>query len=140
MAEEDTAKSVIDELLKAVSAKNIVTEPIELEDKLIIPFAKIGMGFGTGAGQGKEADSRGGRPSAAGGGIGVFPVAVMIVFKGVSGPDGVEVVPLTAPSPLAEPMAAVANLVMDMLAPRTPRTEKGKTEKSAGHPASIEID
>ena len=137
MAEEDTAKSVIDELLKAVSAKNIVTEPIELEDKLIIPFAKIGMGFGTGIDKGDEA---GRREGAAGGGMGVFPVAVMVVFKGVSGPDGVRVVPLTAPSPLAEPLAAVANLVMDVLAPRTLGAQKGKAEKSAGHPASIEID
>jgi uncharacterized spore protein YtfJ len=140
MAGEDTAKAVIDELLKAVSAKNIVAEPIEMEDKLIIPFIKIGMGFGTGIGQGRDAGSIGERPSAAGGGIGLFPVAVMVVFKGVSGPDGVKVVHLTAPSPLAEPIASIAHLVMDMLTPRTPKTEKGETEMSSRHSASIEID
>ena len=130
MAEEDTLKAVVDELLAAISAKDIVAEPIEMEDKLIIPFIKIGMGFGTGVGQGRIAGSSKERPGAAGGGVGVFPMAVMVVFKGVSGPDGVKVVPLTAPNPLAEPAASLAHLVMDVLAPRTPRTEQGKTERA----------
>lgn len=140
MVEEDTAKAVIDELLKAISAKNIVAEPIEMEDKLIIPFIKIGLGFGTGVGQGGDVGSSGGRPGAAGGGVGVFPVAVMLVFKGVSGPDGVKIVPLTAPSPLADPMASIAHLVMDLLKSRTHKTEKSNSEKIAGHTASIKID
>ncbi|OPY53292.1 MAG: Sporulation protein YtfJ (Spore_YtfJ) [Methanosaeta sp. PtaU1.Bin060] len=140
MVEEDTLKTVIDELLKAISAKNIVAEPIEMEDKLIIPFIKIGMGFGTGVGQGGEAGSREGRAGAAGGGVGVFPVAVVLVFKGVSGPEGVKVVPLSSPSPLSEPMASISHLVRHMLTQKTPAEEKSKTEKSASHPVLIEID
>lgn len=137
MAEEDTVKAMVDELLKALSTRNIIGEPMEMEDKLIIPITKIGMGFGTGVGQGGEA---GGRPGAAGGGVGVFPVAVMLVFKGVSGPDGVKVVPLTAPSPLAEPVTSIVHSVVELLASRKPRPEKsaGHTA-STGHTASIEI-
>ncbi len=145
MAEEDIVKAMVDELIKALSAKNIIGEPMEMEDKLIIPITKIGMGFGTGIGQG--GGESGGRPGAAGGGVGVFPVAVMLVFKGVSGPDGVKVVPLTAPSPLAEPMTSIVHSVVELLASRKPRQEKSSAHtasavhtSSASRSSSIEIE
>ena len=133
MAGEDAIKATVEELLKALSAKNIIGEPIEMEDKVIIPITKMGMGFGSGIGQGKE--NAGSVTSGAGGGVGVFPVAVVIVFKGVSGSDGVKVVPLSAPSPLAEPMTNVAHIVMDKL-----MGKKDNREKRPGHIATIDIE
>jgi len=94
MAAEDAIKATVDELLKALSARNIIGEPIEMEDKIIIPITKMGMGFGTGIGRGSEDLGNRGVTGGAGGGVGVFPVAVVIVFKGIAGSEGVKVVPL----------------------------------------------
>jgi uncharacterized spore protein YtfJ len=135
MAAEDAIKATVDELLKAISAKNIIGEPIEMEDKIIIPITKMGMGFGTGTGPGSEDAGKGGVAGGAGGGVGVFPVAVVIVFKGVSGSEGVKVVPLTAQSPLAEPMTNIAHLFMDRLMGR-----KESREKKPGHIATIDVE
>jgi len=135
MAAEDAIKATIDELLKALSAKNIIGEPIEMEDKIIIPITKMGMGFGTGVGQGGEDASKGGVASAAGGGVGVFPVAVVIVFKSVVGSEGVKVVPLAAPSPLTEPVSNIARILMDRLVSR-----KESEEKKSGNIGAIRVE
>jgi len=135
MAAEDAIKATIDELLKALSAKNIIGEPIEMEDKIIIPITKMGMGFGTGIGHGSEDASKGGVAEGAGGGVGVFPVAVVIVFKGVAGSEGVKVVPLAAPSPLAEPVSNIAHMLMEKLVSR-----KESREKKSGNMATIEVE
>jgi uncharacterized spore protein YtfJ len=44
----DAIRATVDELLKVLSARNIIGEPMDLEDKIIIPITKMGMGFGTG--------------------------------------------------------------------------------------------
>ncbi len=132
MATEDAIKTTVDELLKALSANNIIGEPIETEDKILIPITKMGMGFGTGKGQGTEEMDKGG---IAGGAVGVFPVAVVIIFKGVTGSEGVKVIPLAAPSPLTESMVHIANTVMERL---TNRREGG--EKRPAHAATINIE
>jgi uncharacterized spore protein YtfJ len=125
MAAEDAIKATVDELLKALSAKNIIGEPIETEDKILIPITKMGMGFGTGISHGTEEAHRGEIAGGAGGGVGVFPVAVVAIFKGVAGSDGIKVIPLTVPSPLAESMVQIANTVMDKLSSRREGAEKG---------------
>jgi uncharacterized spore protein YtfJ len=135
MAAEDAIKATIDELLKALSAKNIIGEPIEMEDKIIIPITKMGMGFGTGVGQGGDDARKGEVASAAGGGVGVFPVAVVIVFKNVVGSEGVKVVPLAAPSPLTEPVSNIARILVDRLVSR-----KESGEKKSGNTGAIRVE
>jgi uncharacterized spore protein YtfJ len=73
-----------------------------MEDKIIVPITKMGMGFGTGSSQCGDNKKAGGTSGGAGGGVGVFPLAVVIVTKGVSGHEGVKVVPLGTPNALAE--------------------------------------
>src|SRR5512137_1297680 len=111
MAAEDAVKATVDELIKALSANNIIGQPIDMEDKMIIPVTKMGMGFGTGLGHGPEKKGSDGIVGGAGGGVGVFPVALIIVFKGITGPGGVQIVPLTQPSAVAESMAQIASSV-----------------------------
>jgi uncharacterized spore protein YtfJ len=135
MGAEDAIKATVDELLKVLSAKNIIGEPIEMEDKMIIPITKMGMGFGTGSSPGGGTQGKEEGSSGAGGGAGVFPVAVVIVFKGVAGSEGVKVVPLAAPNPLSEPMANIAHIIAEKLA--------GRHEDRAhrpGHAATIEVE
>ena len=127
MAAEDAIRATVDELLKAIPARNIIGDPIETEDKLIIPITKMGMGFGTGIGAGSEEKCQGGIAGGAGGGAGIFPVAIVIVYKGVSGPEGVQVVPLIAPNPLADSIARVAHTFLERL--------EGQRHRAAGERA-----
>jgi uncharacterized spore protein YtfJ len=115
MSAEDADKFTVDDLEKVLSAMSIVGEPIEMEDKIIIPIAKMGMGFGAKIGPGIKDTVQGGIPGGAGGGAGVFPVAVLIIFKGVTGPKGIKVVPLEAFGPLSNPMADIAHILLDKL-------------------------
>ncbi len=135
MAAEDTIKATVDELLKALSANNIIGEPIEMDDKILIPITKMGMGFGTGIGQGREEAKGGEIVGGAGGGVGVFPVAVVVVFKGITGSEGIKVMPLTAPSHLSESVTSIANILTEKL---TNRKEIG--EKRQGQSTTIAVE
>jgi uncharacterized spore protein YtfJ len=125
----DAKKATLDELFEALSAQ-LIGEPIELEDKIIIPITKMGMGFGTNIGRtgpdvSKEVRERYG----AGGGVGVFPVAVVIVFKGIFGPEGVKVVPLLPPG---ESLSDIAHVFMERII--------GHREKRAENVAAINVE
>lgn len=109
---EDTIRVTVDELLKVLSAKNIMGEPMDTEDKIIIPITKMGMGFG--AGMRSEAASSQGL-AGSGGGAGIQPVAVVVIFKGIPGPEGIRVLPLEEPSAMAEPLSQVMSMVIDRL-------------------------
>ena len=114
LAAEDTIRVTVDELLKVLSARNIMGDPIDTEDKTIIPITKMGMGFGVGMRSTNEASSPNGM-TGSGGGAGVQPVAVVVIFKGVPGPEGVRVLPLEEPSAMAESLSQVMSLVIDKL-------------------------
>jgi uncharacterized spore protein YtfJ len=135
MATEDAIKATVDELLKALSAKNIIGEPIETEDKILIPITKMGMGFGTGISHEIEETHKGEKTGLAAGGVGVFPVAVVVIFKGVTGSEGIKAIPLAAPSPLAESMVHIANTVMERLTNR-----REGAEKRPAQTATINVD
>ena len=113
MAVEDTTKTTIQELQKVLSANNIIGAPVEMEDKIIVPITKMGMGFGTGSSHDSDKNV-GGTSGGAGGGVGVFPVAVIIAVKGVSGHEGVRVVPIGMPNPLSEALGEIASAIMSI--------------------------
>ena len=108
----DAINATLDELFEALSSQ-LIGEPIELEDMIIIPITKMGMGFGTDIGQtGLDAGKKSLAGCRAGGGVGIFPVAVVIVFKGILGPQGVKVVPL---SPPGESLSDIAHVLMEKI-------------------------
>jgi uncharacterized spore protein YtfJ len=125
----DAIKATVDELIKALSARNIMGEPIETEDKIIIPITKMGMGFGTG--QGREDASKGVLTIGAGGGVGVFPVAVVIVFKGIPGIEGVKVIPLSGQSAITEPVTSLADNIIEKVARYWESREKKPSRTAA---------
>ncbi len=89
----------------------MISEPIELEDKVIIPITKMGMGLCTNMGRtGLDESQECLERRTVGGGVGLFPVAVVIVYKGISGPEGVKVVTL---SPPGESISDIAHVFMD---------------------------
>lgn len=91
MVEENPIKTTVEELRKLIDVKNFIGEPIETEDKILIPVVKMGIGFG--AGNGKGANEVGGHGAAAA--AGVEPIAMVVVSKGVDGAEGIRTLDLT---------------------------------------------
>jgi uncharacterized spore protein YtfJ len=115
MSAEGHIKTTVDELLKVLATENIIGKPIVMEDKTLIPITKIGVGFGAGVGEGSGEKGEGGKGGGAGGGAGVDPVAVIVILKGVKGPEGVKIHSLVAPSPIAKAIGDMAPAIIDKL-------------------------
>lgn len=127
---EDPIKTTVEELLKVLAIENVIGEIIEAEDKMLIPVTKMGMGFGAGMGEGKgPGDQGGGKGSGAGGGAGIEPIAMVVVFKGVPGPEGVKVLPLTSPGPIARTIGEVGSVMMEIVKEKKKKMKKKKKEE-----------
>jgi uncharacterized spore protein YtfJ len=141
MTSTDAIRATVDELLRVLSARNIIGEPMDLEDKIIIPITKMGMGFGTG--QGMEPGGKETIKVEAGGGAGVIPVAIVVVFKGIPGEDGVKVIPLSSHSsgnqPLAE-VASVAQSILERFAASQERKGKERQEKKSSRETAVHVE
>ena len=96
---ETYVKTLVEELSKVISADSVIGEPIVQEDKVLFPVIRVGFGLGSGSGRAKGGNGAG---EGGGGGGGIDPVAVIAVFKGISGPEGVKVLQLKAPSRIPE--------------------------------------
>ena len=122
-AVEQDAKTTVEELLKVISTKNVIAEPIEVGDNVVITITKVGLGFGTGAGEGKGEKGEAGSGRGMGGVAGVSPVAVIIVHKSMTGPEGVEVKSLVPPSAVGKAIGEIASTIMERVKSK-PKTEK----------------
>lgn len=133
-------KTTVEELLKVLATENVIGETIETEDKLLIPITKFAMAFGAGSGEGQgPANQGGGQGSGAGGGAGIEPIAMMVVFKGVSGPEGVRVMHLTPPNPIGRAVSEVMPAVIDLLK-ESKETVKDLSEKKEKPKKEIDIE
>ena len=121
---ESYMKTLADELSKAISANSVVGEPIVQEDKVLIPVIKMGFVMGTGSGKG-SGETGTGEGTGGGGGGGIEPVALIAVYKDISGPDGVEVLPLKSPSRMPE----VLEKAMETFAEMAKKKMEDKAEK-----------
>lgn len=110
----DVIKTTIDELLKVLATDNVIGETMEVDDKVIIPLTKIGLVFGTGAGMGGMRDHKG-KGAGAGGGAGISPVSVIIAFKDIKGPEGVQILSVHGMGPLAKMMTDVGHAAKQMV-------------------------
>ncbi|HXQ91666.1 MAG TPA: spore germination protein GerW family protein [Nitrososphaerales archaeon] len=108
----DDVRTTVDELLKAISTKNVISEPIEIGDNVVITITKMGLGFGSGKGESKSATGPGGVGEGVGGAAGVSPVAIVVVHKSTSGPAGVEVKSLAPPSGVGKAIGDIATTIM----------------------------
>jgi len=117
-------RTIVDELLKAISTKNVISEPIEVGDKVMITITKVGLGFGAGAGEGKAAERGAGSGGGVGGAAGVSPVAVLIIHKSISGPGGVEVKSLARPSALGQAISEITSTLIEKINSKREKTEE----------------
>ena len=76
MIENAPIKETVEELRKLIHISNYVGEPIESEDKILIPVTKAAVGFGIGEQKAEQAIA------ATGAGVSVEPVTMVVVSKG----------------------------------------------------------
>ncbi len=126
MIGEDLLKLTLDELDKLISAKTVMGEKIEVDNKIIIPVAGFGFGFGAGGGSGKGDEESGGGVGAGGG---VTPVAVIILHKDVKGHEGVQVLSLKKSSPVAEVIETIGETVLPQVMDAVKSQGKAKQEE-----------
>ncbi len=109
----DPIKTTVEEIRKILNIENVVGKTIETDELLMFPITKMGMGFGAGMGEGKGMENMEG--AGAGGAAGVEPVSVVVVFKGVSGPEGVKVMSLKAPDHLSRAIGEISNAAVELM-------------------------
>jgi uncharacterized spore protein YtfJ len=133
----DPIKTTVEEIRKVLSIENVIGEVIETDDKMMIPVTRMGMAFGAGMGEGKGPSNQGGAGAGAGGGAGIEPIAMVVVFKGQSGPEGVKVMSLKSPDPLARAIGEVSSAIVDVMAEGR-KMGMGKRGKHDKHPKTSE--
>lgn len=107
---ESMLRLTVDQLARTLCASAVLGAPIEAGERVIIPVAEFGFGFGGGEGTGgKEGVPHGG--AATGGGGGITAVALIIITKGVSGPEGIQVVSLKKKSQMAEVISTLGETI-----------------------------
>nr|CBH38381.1 hypothetical protein BSM_18580 [uncultured archaeon] len=126
MSEETSGiiKNVWDELRKTIKVETAIGNPIEIDDKTLIPIFGVGFGAGGGGGKGKEKEGQG---YGVGGGGGITPIALVAVFKGIPGPEGMKVLSL-------KPSGAIERIVgeaMPMVMEKIKETKEEKEGKKA---------
>ncbi len=84
----DILRGVVGELKEMARSEVIVSEPITIGDKTVIPVVKISVGFGAGGGQGESAKTGAGFGGGGGGGVRIEPAAFIIIDA-----DGVKLLP-----------------------------------------------
>lgn len=89
---DNSIEKTLVEIQKVMNTNSIVGNPINAKDKVIIPISKTALGFGIGVANnsGKSATELGG----AGGGGSIDPVALLVVYNNISGPEGVSLIPI----------------------------------------------
>jgi uncharacterized spore protein YtfJ len=110
MSDEQMLKETASELKGFLSTKNVMGEPVDFGDKLVVPVARFGFGFGA---KGNHAKDHGGQGAGAAGGI--EPVALIILHKDVKGPEGVQVMSLKKDSQIAQVISALSESLAPQL-------------------------
>lgn len=126
----DPIKTTVEEIRKVLNIENVIGEVIESEDKVMIPVTRMGMAFGAGMAEGKRQDSQEGAGAGAGGGAGIEPVAVVVVFKGMTGPEGVKVMSLKSADPLSRAIGEAGSAIVSVMS-EAGKMGMGKKEKNA---------
>ena len=110
----DPIKTTVEELRKLIAIQNFVGEPVETEDKLLMPVMKMNIAFGAGKGINKSAEDE---SSGMGGGAGasVEPVAMVVVTKDVEGSEGIKSLNLTKGNPTNKAISDVGLIATELV-------------------------
>jgi uncharacterized spore protein YtfJ len=103
-------KTSVEELRKLINVDNVIGNPIETEDKILIPVVKMGVGFGAGenllGGEGSDA---------IGAGAGVEPISMVMIPKKGSDAEGVRVLDLSKGSETTKAISDIGLMISDLI-------------------------
>ncbi len=116
----DPIRTTVEELRKLIAIQNFVGEPVETDDKLLLPVMKMNIAFGAGKGtSGKSLSTENEETTASGigGGAGasVEPIAMVVVTKGVSGSEGIKSLNLTKGNPTNKAISDVGLIATELV-------------------------
>ncbi|MCF0227067.1 MAG: sporulation protein [Methanobrevibacter sp.] len=100
---------IVEELQKLLAIENFIGEPIETDDKLIIPVMRVGFGFGTGQNVLVKENS-----NIVGAGAGAEPVSMVVIPKNESA-EGIRVLNLTGGSEVNKALNDIGLMVTDLV-------------------------
>ena len=129
MSLEDTIETMLNQIQKVMGANSIVGTEIITDDKVIIPISKVALGFGVGVYDNqKDSETNVG---GAGGGGSIDPVAFLIVSKGIEGPAGVQLVPVTAGTTLDDILTGAGQVLFDIIGNASSSANKSSKSKTS---------
>ena len=103
-------KITVEELRKLINIDNVIGNPIETEDKILIPVVRMGVGFGVGEDLTGNAGS-----SAAGAGAGVEPVSMVMIPKKGDTAEGVRVLDLSKRNETNKALGDLGLIITDLI-------------------------
>jgi uncharacterized spore protein YtfJ len=126
MVDENLIKTTVEELKGLIKVNNFVGEHIETEDKILIPFAKCGLGFGVGQGKATENEEGFGSGAAAG----IEPISIVVIDKKVDGVEGVRVLNLTKGTEVSKAISELGIVVSDLVKEIVSNSNQNKANTS----------
>lgn len=106
----ENIKTTVEELHKLINVENVVGQPIETEDKLLIPVMRMGVGFGVG-----ENILGADKGDAAGAGAGVEPISMVVIPKKGNDSEGVRVLNLSKGNQTNKALSDLGLLISDLV-------------------------
>ena len=133
MVEETPIKTTVEELRKLIHISNYIGEPIESEDKILIPVSKAAVGFGIGE------QKAGQEITATGAGVSVEPVTMVVVSKGNSGADGIRTINLSKGNSTNKTLNELGLILTDILKDVIPSKRKDDEYINVDDVTEVEI-
>ncbi|MBR0472405.1 MAG: hypothetical protein IJI98_06865 [Methanosphaera sp.] len=128
----NSIEKTLDEIQKLMNTNSIVGEPIVTHDKTILPISKTALGFGIGVAN--KSDESKTDLGGVGGGGSIDPIALLIVYNNIPGPEGVELVRLdNQDTPLEDLLSGVGKTIFGLL-------ENSNIKPASEAPADTNID
>ncbi len=133
MIDEAPIKATVEELRKLIHISNYIGEPIESEDKILIPVSKAAVGFGIGE------QKAGQEITATGAGVSVEPVTMVVVSKGNSGADGIRTINLSKGNSTNKTLNELGLILTDVLKDVIPSKKKDDKYINVDDVTEVEI-
>ena len=103
-------KATVDELHKLINIDNVIGNPIETEDKILIPVMRMGVGFGVGENLIGNNDN-----GAVGAGAGLEPISMVMIPKKGNDTEGVRVLDLSKGSETNKALSDIGLIITDLV-------------------------
>lgn len=107
---ESKIKATVEELRKLTNVNNFIGEPIETDDKIIIPVMRMGVGFAVGKNMIRSEDN-----DVVGAGAGVEPVSMVVIPKGENATEGMRVLNLTKGTEVNKALSDIGLVIGDLV-------------------------